>query len=66
MEIQDKLLQKLKEEGVEVSIFLLSGIKLFGTIELYDKDVIWLNNVSSQMIFKHAISTVVPSKYIQL
>ena len=64
--LQEMILAKVKKEAIEVSIFLISGIKLQGVIESYDDDVIWFNNVSSQMIYKHAISTIVPSKYIQL
>jgi len=64
--IQDQLLQKVQDEQVEVSIYLLSGIKLYGTIQMFDDKTIWLKNVASQLIFKHAVSTIVPSKYIEL
>jgi host factor-I protein len=43
-----------------VSIYLISGIKLQGQIESFDQFVILLRNAVSQMVYKHAISTVVP------
>ena len=61
-QLQDAFLGQLKKEGVLVSIFLVSGIKLHGTIDDYDDQVILLKSATTQMIFKHAISTVVPGR----
>ncbi len=60
--LQDSFLEHLHQEQCPVSIFLMSGIKLHGTVEEYDEHVIMLKGVITQMIFKHAISTVVPGK----
>lgn len=64
--LQDPFLNTLRKERVPVSIFLVSGIKLQGQIESFDQFVILLKNTVSQMVYKHAISTVVPSRNIKL
>lgn len=58
--LQDPYLNTLRKEKVGVSIYLVNGIKLQGTIESFDQFVILLKNTVSQMVYKHAISTVVP------
>ena len=60
--LQDPFLNALRKEKVPVSIYLVSGIKLQGQIESFDQFVILLRNSVSQMIYKSAISTVVPSR----
>lgn len=60
--LQDPFLTKLCKEKVPVSIFLVSGIKLQGKIEAFDQSTILLQNSVRQMVYKHAISTVVPGK----
>jgi host factor-I protein len=62
--LQDPFLNTLRKDRIPVSIFLINGIKLQGTIESFDQFVIVLNNNSNQMVYKHAISTIVPSKSI--
>jgi host factor-I protein len=56
----------LRKERVPVSIFLVNGIKLQGTIDSFDQFVVLLKNSVSQMVYKHAISTVVPSRNVRL
>lgn len=63
--LQDPYLNTLRKERVPVSIFLVNGIKLQGQIESFDQFVVLLKNSVSQMIYKHAISTVVPSRPIK-
>lgn len=63
--LQDPFLNALRKERVPVSIFLVNGIKLQGQIESFDNFVVLLKNSVSQMIYKHAISTVVPSRAIK-
>ena len=60
--LQDPFLNALRKERVPVSIFLVNGIKLQGQIESFDQFVVLLKNSVSQMVYKHAISTVVPSR----
>ena len=55
-------LQRLHDSQVPVSVFLVSGIKLHGTIEHVDERVITLKNGMTQMVYKHAISSVVPTR----
>ncbi|MES2662006.1 MAG: RNA chaperone Hfq, partial [Pseudomonadota bacterium] len=51
-----------RKERIPVSIFLVNGIKLQGQIESFDQYVVLLRNAVSQMVYKHAISTVVPAR----
>ena len=64
--LQDPFLNALRRENVPVSIFLVNGIKLQGQIESFDQFVILLKNTVSQMVYKHAISTVVPGRPVRL
>ncbi len=64
--LQDPFLNALRRERVPVSIYLVNGIKLQGQIESFDNFVVLLRNSVSQMIYKHAISTVVPARNVRL
>ena len=64
--LQDPYLNALRKERIPVSIFLVNGIKLQGQIESFDQFVILLKNTVSQMVYKHAISTVVPARNVRL
>jgi host factor-I protein len=64
--LQDPFLNTLRRENVPVSIYLVNGIKLQGQIESFDQFVVLLRNSVSQMVYKHAISTVVPARSIRL
>jgi host factor-I protein len=64
--LQDPYLNALRKERVPVSIYLVNGIKLQGQIESFDQFVVLLKNTVSQMVYKHAISTVVPARNVRL
>ncbi|MDT8439486.1 MAG: RNA chaperone Hfq [Wenzhouxiangellaceae bacterium] len=64
--LQDPFLNALRKERIPVSVFLVNGIKLQGQIESFDNFVVLLKNTVSQMIYKHAISTVVPARNVRL
>jgi len=64
--LQDPYLNILRKERIPVSIYLVNGIKLQGQVESFDQFVILLKNTVSQMVYKHAISTIVPAKNIKL
>ncbi len=64
--LQDPFLNALRKEHVPVSIYLVNGIKLQGQVESFDQFVVLLKNSVSQMVYKHAISTIVPSRNIKL
>lgn len=59
--LRETFLAQLKQDEAAVSIFLVNGIKLHGVVDDYDDEVIMLKSATTQMVFKHAISTVVPS-----
>jgi host factor-I protein len=62
--LQDPFLNALRRENVPVSIFLMNGIKLQGQIDSFDQFVILLKNSVNQMVYKHAISTIVPARNV--
>lgn len=62
--LQDPFLNTLRREHVPVSLYLVNGIKLQGQIESFDQFVILLRNTVTQMVYKHAISTIVPGRAV--
>lgn len=62
--LQDPFLNILRREHVSVSVYLVNGIKLQGHIESFDQYVVLLKNTVTQMVYKHAISTIVPSRAV--
>ncbi len=64
--LQEPYLNALRRERVSVSIYLVNGIKLQGQIESFEQFVILLKTPVSQMVYKHAMSTVVPSRNVKL
>jgi len=64
--LQDPFLNILRKERVPVSVYLVNGIKLQGQIESFDSFVVLLRNSISQMIYKHAISTIVPTRAVRI
>ncbi len=64
--LQDPFLNILRKERIPVSIYLVNGIKLQGQVESFDPFVVLLRNSVSQLIYKHAISTIVPSRAVRI
>lgn len=64
--LQEPFLNALRRERVPVSIYLVNGIKLQGQIDSFDQFVVLLRNSVSQMVYKHAISTIVPARAIKI
>ena len=65
IQLQDPYLNGLREEQIPVSVYLINGIKLSGIISAFDQYVVILNdpkNTVGQLIYKHAISTIVPTR----
>ena len=62
--MQDPFLNELRKEKVPVAIFLLNGLKLLGQIEAFDQYVVVLKSKQTQLIYKHAISTIVPAHLV--
>jgi host factor-I protein len=64
--LQDPFLNALRKEHVQVSIYLVNGIKLQGQVDSLDQYVILLKNTVTQMVYKHAISTIVPARAVSM
>ncbi len=64
--LQDPFLNALRRERIPVAIYLVNGIKLQGQVESFDQFVVLLKNTVSQMVYKHAISTIVPTRNVRL
>jgi host factor-I protein len=64
--LQEPFLNALRKERIPVSIYLVNGIKLQGHVESFDQFVVLLRNTVSQMVYKHAISTIVPARAVRL
>ncbi len=64
--LQEPYLNALRRERVPVSIYLVNGIKLQGQVESFDQFVVLLKNSVSQLVYKHAISTIVPARNIKI
>ena len=64
--LQDEFLNQFRKEHVSVSIYLMNGIKLQGNIESFDQYAILLKNTVSQLVYKHAISTIVPMRNVNI
>ena len=62
--LQDPFLNALRREHIPVSIYLVNGIKLQGQVESFDQYVVLLRNTVTQMVYKHAISTIVPGRAV--
>src|SRR4051794_25284486 len=61
--IQDTFLNTVRKDKSPITIYLVSGVKLTGKIRSFDKySVLLENNAQEQLIFKHAISTVVSGR----
>lgn len=65
--LQDKFLNKIRKEKMSVTVFLVNGVKLQGMITWFDNFSMLLRRDShSQLIYKHAISTIMPSAPVKL
>src|SRR5882672_5257450 len=65
--IQDSFLNNARKEKGVITIYLLSGVKLSGRIKSFDKySLVLETNNQEQLIFKHAISTVVTTRQVQM
>lgn len=64
--LQDPFLNTLRKEHIAVSIYLVNGIKLQGQVDSFDQYVILLKNTVTQMVYKHAISTIVPARAVPM
>jgi host factor-I protein len=64
--LQDNYLNQLRKEKMPVVVYLTNGVRLKGVIKAFDTFVILLKETSQQLIYKHAVSTIVPEKDIDI
>ncbi|HYA32187.1 MAG TPA: RNA chaperone Hfq [Thermodesulfovibrionales bacterium] len=64
--LQDNYLNQLRKDKTPVVIYLANGVRLKGTIKGFDSFVIVLKESAQQMIYKHAVSTIVPEREVDL
>ena len=64
--LQEPFLNELRKQKVPVAIYLINGIKLQGQIESFDRFVVQLKAGVTQLVYKHAISTIVPARPVTL
>jgi host factor-I protein len=62
--LQDNFLNQLRKEKMPVVIYLTNGVRLKGVVKGFDNFVILLKESTQQLIYKHAVSTIVPEREI--
>lgn len=64
--LQDHFLNQLRKEKMPVVIYLTNGVRLKGVIKAFDSFVILVKETTQQLIYKHAVSTIVPERDIDI
>ncbi|GBD97586.1 MAG TPA: RNA chaperone Hfq [Nitrospirae bacterium] len=64
--LQDLFLNYIRKEKIPVTIYLVNGARLKGTIKGFDNFVVLLKQSAQQLIYKHAISTISPEKEVNI
>jgi host factor-I protein len=64
--LQDIFLNQMRKEKIPVTMYLVNGARLTGTIKGFDNFVILLKQDNQQLVYKHAISTIIPEKPVEL
>ncbi len=64
--LQDIFLNQMRKEKIPVTMYLVNGARLTGTIKGFDNFVILMKQENQQLVYKHAISTIIPDKPIEL
>ena len=64
--LQDLFLNQLRKEKIPVLLYLTNGVRLKGVVKGFDNFVILLKDANEQLIYKHAVSTIVPEKSVDL
>lgn len=64
--LQDNFLNQLRKDRTPVVVYLTNGVRLKGVVKGFDNFVIVLKEVTQQLIYKHAVSTIVPEKDVDL
>jgi len=66
LNLQDNYLNQLRKEKIPVVIYLTNGVRLKGLIKAFDNFVVLLKENTESLLYKHAISTIVPEKEIEI
>jgi host factor-I protein len=66
LNLQDTYLNQLRRDKTPVVIYLTNGVRLKGMIKGFDNFVILVKDISQSLIYKHAVSTIVPEKDVEL
>jgi len=64
--LQDIFLNQMRKEKISVTMYLVNGARLTGTIKGFDNFVILLKQENQQLVYKHAISTIIPDKPVEI
>ena len=64
--LQDIFLNQMRKEKIPVTMYLVNGARLTGTIKGFDNFVILMKQENQQLVYKHAISTIIPEKPVEL
>ena len=64
--LQDVFLNQMRKEKIPVTMYLVNGARLTGMIKGFDNFVILLKQENQQLVYKHAISTIIPDKAVEL
>ena len=64
--LQDIFLNQMRKEKIPVTMYLVNGARLTGTIKGFDNFVILMKQENQQLVYKHAISTIIPDKPVEL
>jgi host factor-I protein len=64
--LQDNYLNQLRKDKMPVIVYLTNGVRLKGTIKGFDSFVILLKDASQQLVYKHAVSTIVPERDLDI
>jgi len=64
--LQDIFLNQMRKEKIPVTMYLVNGARISGTIKGFDNFVILMKQDNQQLVYKHAISTIIPEKPIEL
>jgi len=66
LNLQDTYLNQLRRDKTPVIIYLTNGVRLKGVLKGFDNFVILLKDISQSLIYKHAVSTIVPERDVEL
>jgi len=64
--LQDIFLNQMRKEKIPVTMYLVNGARISGTIKGFDNFVILMKQENQQLVYKHAISTIIPEKPVEL